>query len=199
MYRRFSRFKFPAVCSTIVSLPGSRRFSPRISGRKKQQLEGIRRESRWFPPPSALRVLARSSFGFGTPVSLFLPRFVPTSRGIRDVRFPPFSRPRVLSDPSALKMYINLVLDRGVVLSRRHMAWNLKGVVKNNACPGDFSDDGAGREDRVIRSPCVFLPPEAFGITCWIMQRYPEKRSGYFQMYRTRTRFREAKCVYALL
>lgn len=96
---------------------------------------------------------------------LFLSSFALATRGIRDIR-PLSPVPDSVHGLSALVCIKNVSIspDCEVVLSRQHMAWNLKGVVKNNAW--DFSDDEIERERGERESSCFFLPPETFGITC---------------------------------
>lgn len=127
-------------------------------GRKKRQLEGIRRESTWFPPASPHVESERVSETLRDKraSSLFLPF---ASRVAWNSRYP--SRPvadyalAVPLELFALKMYQSRP---AAMFCRGCSAWNLKGVIKNNA-RRDFSDDE--REvKRVIRDPCVFSTPE---------------------------------------
>jgi len=138
------------------SLNDRRRFSLCFCCRKKRQLEGIRCESRWFPP--ARFVFARFELEFRLRNALSFFYLLPcVAWNPRYSLFLLLRRTPV--DPSALKMYQSRA---ATVFCRGNLAWNLKGVVKNNAC-WDFSDD----ERETIAS---------FGIHAFFRHR---KRSQY--------------------
>lgn len=149
MYRRFVILEHFQVLYSWRSFCGNRRFSPRICDCKKT---AAWKNPTWIEVVSASArayVLAHRirSFGFGTAVFLFSIFFC-----LSDAWNPRYSSPLSRSwlstgcRPLVCIKNVSISPDREVVLSRQHMAWNLKGVVKNNAW--DFSDDEIEREMR---------------------------------------------------